>query len=284
MSDSQIKQIAGRAGRYGLHGEPGGFATTLHPNDLPILRKALNAPTQPLDRAYVQETMYTTAQIVHCLPLHAPTLTIREAYSYVSRLVWPYHFRLAHGVDDMCEFIDTMAGSLTLEDKSLLMSGPVPWRDAEAMATVAEFYRQYCTQTRVRLIECLKKGALLSYLEDVESCMKTQSPSSSHQKLNALEGLHKVLVFYMWMHMRSPVGWHDHDEVSDLKARTERALDWCLQGISWHNKQRHLPDIAVLRRKKEDQQIAFIDQEFIRKRAETRRNQKRAGSKIRSGR
>jgi ATP-dependent RNA helicase SUPV3L1/SUV3 len=183
----------------------------------------------------------------------------------------------------MCEFIDTRAGTLTLEDKMLLMMGPVPWRDAEAVTTIAEFYRQYCTQMRVRLVECLKKGPHLSNLEDVEACMKTQPQKSSHQMLNALEGLHKVLVFYLWMHMRSPVGWHDHVEVSDLKTRTERALDWCLQGISWHSKQSHLPDIVALRRKKEYERIAFIDQEFIRKRTETRRNQKRVGGKTRSG-
>lgn len=54
ISDSQIKQIAGRAGRYDSNasGErSGGLATTLHPGDLHILEEALASPLKPITHA-----------------------------------------------------------------------------------------------------------------------------------------------------------------------------------------------------------------------------------------
>ena len=282
LSTSQIKQIAGRAGRYGL-GEPGGFTTTLYPDDLPILRKALTTAAEPLDRAFVHGRDSSAEEIARCLPFNSPSLSTLQVLQYVSRLDWPYRFEIGRAASEMCEFVDTRAGSLTLEDKTLLMVGPVPWRDQMVVEVVAQFYVQYRMQMRVNLIECLR-GTLLGHLEDVEKEMKRGPPRSSQQMLNGLESLHKALVLYMWMHMRSPVAWCDHVEVSDLKARTERALDWSLQGISWRRKQRDLPDIVALRRKKKEERIAFVDSEFIRKRAETRRNSKRlAGGAPRTG-
>jgi len=76
--------------------------------------------------------------------------------------------------------------------------------------------------------------------------------------------LHKLLVLYMWMQQRSPVVWSDHAAVSDLKERTEKALDWSLQGISRSSRLRLLPDIATLRRRKDHDQIAYVDKRHVR--------------------
>lgn len=49
LSVPQIKQIAGRAGRYGLHAKDSvGICTTLYDEDLPILRESLLVPPEPL--------------------------------------------------------------------------------------------------------------------------------------------------------------------------------------------------------------------------------------------
>ncbi|KDN47955.1 hypothetical protein K437DRAFT_290460, partial [Tilletiaria anomala UBC 951] len=59
LSCSQIKQIAGRAGRYGTSSDPsetGGSATTLHVDDLEVLQQAIDAPIVPVDQAAIQPT------------------------------------------------------------------------------------------------------------------------------------------------------------------------------------------------------------------------------------
>jgi hypothetical protein len=99
LSDYQIKQIAGRAGRYGLHGDddPGGFTTTLHQNDIPVLRKAMAAPTKPLSQAYINATIDASKCIIDCLSPGSPSIVLIETYNFVSRLRWPYQFRVVQG-------------------------------------------------------------------------------------------------------------------------------------------------------------------------------------------
>jgi ATP-dependent RNA helicase SUPV3L1/SUV3 len=155
---------------------------------------------------------------------------------------------------------------------------PIPWNDAAALDIVVMFYRQYRNQSRVDLVECLRASPL-GHLEDVEMCMKDGPPRSSHRTLGQLESLHKLLVLYMWMQQRVPVAWCDHVEVIDLKERTERALDWSLQGISWGTQSRRLPDLLALRQRNMDQRISYIDQHHLLKLKEAKRNGFRAAVK-----
>ncbi|KAG1774782.1 mitochondrial degradasome RNA helicase subunit C terminal-domain-containing protein [Suillus placidus] len=52
------------------------------------------------------------------------------------------------------------------------------------------------------------------------------------QGLVNLEGLHKLLVLYLWLSYRLPVAFYQSEEAYALKERTEKALDWCLQNVS----------------------------------------------------
>jgi ATP-dependent RNA helicase SUPV3L1/SUV3 len=273
LSDSQIKQIAGRAGRYGLLGsdEPGGFVTTIHSPDLPILRKAVAAPIKPISNAYLSRPMGGVTDIFSSLPLDSSSLVLHDTYTYVSRMRWPFQFQTNPLTDQMCTFIDTRAGELTLEDKTLLMMAPVPWREADALDVIAQFLHQYRNHMRVHLVECLGDGPL-NCLEEVEMSMGHGPPMSSQPTLSALEILHKLLIVYLWMQLRSPVAWCDHVEVNDLKERTERALDWCLQGISWGKQSRQLPDITTLRRKRQANSIVYLGKREIGERREAKWN------------
>jgi len=276
LSDSQIKQIAGRAGRYGMHddNEAAGFVTTLRKNDLPILRRAIAAPVKPIRCAYTNALGDSSKNAFDCLPLGSPISVLVETTSYVSRTRWPYQHQFFPRAADICDFIDTRAGDLTLEDKIMLIVAPVSWRDRPFLDVLARFCHNHHNNLQVNLIQCLQEGdGPLYHLEEVEASMKHGPPQSSQQALNQLECLHKLLVFYMWMHLRLPVTWCDHNDANDLKERTERALDWCLQRISWGRQSRHLPDITALRRKAGDDRIAYANQQQMRKRRELRRDE-----------
>jgi ATP-dependent RNA helicase SUPV3L1/SUV3 len=271
LSDSQIKQIAGRAGRFGIHGadEPVGFVATLHQNDLPVLRKALAAPIKPISCAYINASIEIGGRIVDSLPFRSPFLVLLETYKYISRTRWPFQFQNTSSARVMCDFIDTMARDLTLEDKIQLMMAPISWRDPLCLDILARFCRQYCNQMQVNLVECLRDGKELDCLDAVEMSMEHGSLHSSPTALSELEGLHKTLILYMWMHMRSPVSWSDQVEANNLKERTERALDWSLKAISWG---RASDRPTTLGRKKIEEGIAYLNQREALKNKDMKRD------------
>lgn len=271
LSNSQIKQIAGRAGRYGLHGEPGGYCTTLHSSDIPVLRKALEAVIPPLQHAYLQQTTSSMNRVTSNLPPNATTLTMLEVYTHITKMRWPYQISSSNHIQEMSEFIDTRAGDLTLTDKSQLMMSPISWRDTGFVDVVATMYRQHRNEMSVNLREC--GGDIYAQLEDVELQMqKSKQPRSGQNILVGLETLHKIVVFYMWMHLRTPVAWPDHELATSLKRRTEAALDWAIQGLSTSSRLRATSNLTGLRRAKERDQIEYKDSFAMR---ELRHEQKR---------
>lgn len=109
LSGSQIKQIAGRAGRYGTGApgeEAGGEVTTMEEVDLPILRKALAAPLVPIERAVLGPTSDSVAALSTLMAVPRPGTFPNQLYSgirpdeagredsqvykaYVSATQWP---------------------------------------------------------------------------------------------------------------------------------------------------------------------------------------------------
>lgn len=243
--------------------------TTVNPNDLPILREALASPVKPLSVAYFSE-MRNAHNIVNHLPLSASSRALHETYHYVSHMKWPFDFPMPPRMDEVCDFIDTTIGDLTLEDKILLSMAPVPWRDESDLITVLLFFRQYRNHMRVDLIDCLQAGGTLAALDQAQS---TRGPPGASTVLRLLESLHRLLILYMWMHQRSPVAWCDYVEVHDLKERTERTMDECLQRISWGRGSRQLADITMLRQRREGERIAYMGRRDI----ETLQNARRQG-------
>lgn len=271
LSNSQIKQIAGRAGRYGLHGEPGGYCTTLHPNDIPILRNALDAVIPPLEHAYLQHSMEYLKSITSNLPPDSTTLTMLEVFTHVSKIRWPYQFSIPNHIHEMSEFIDTRARNLTLLDKSQLMTSPIAWRDARFIDVVTVMLRQYQNEMNVDLRECLG-DEIYDKLEKVELQMaNNERPRSDQDILMGLETLHKLVVLYMWMHLRSPVAWPDHELASSLKRRTEVALDWSLQS-SESRRLQTTSNLTSIRLANQRDKIEYIDSQALR---ELRHEQKR---------
>lgn len=255
LSTSQTKQIAGRAGRYGLHSEAGGFATTLHANDLPILRKAMDTSIPALTNAYQHQTLERSRAISQALPANASMMTLNEVYTHVAKMRWPYHMQRLDRAELVCDFIDDKLSSLPLADKYLIMQAPIAWREAASLDIFAEFMRQYCNDFQVNLIQCLSSGPL-SHLEDVESSMASDSPHKSPDALNVLEGMHKLTVLYMWMNMRLPLAWPHRSEAEDLKERIERALDWLLERLSL-GKRTSSSDMALWAQQKEENKVIY---------------------------
>ncbi|KAF7441248.1 RNA helicase [Pleurotus ostreatus] len=236
LSLSQTKQIAGRAGRYGAHkdgDENVGLVATVREQDMPFLRRAIAAPFEPLKAARQNPTLASWQEAATALPPGASFRTMIDVHRFCARTNPIFEFCEINNIDTISEFVDTYASDFTTAEKFTIVMAPIPWRDRRLIEVIGDFMTKYREKFQVDLVSCLEETMYIKALRETEVKMtEGGQPKSNVQALDVLETLHKILVLYMWMSMRHPVAWSSHDDVSKLKARTEVALEWSLEGLT----------------------------------------------------
>ena len=238
LSVSSVKQISGRAGRYGLHdgGDPGGTCTTLHASDHPYLLKCLATPFAPLEFIRIGATEESVARAVTILPPKASLSTMIEAHSYIGRI--PTFMRYVTPNDlEVFNYVDLYWADMNIDDRMMLLYAPVPWRDKATTAAIVRFLDMHRTSMTVDFMKAIKEFDFLSTMLVVEKDMADEkTPHSDIHTMLLLESFHKVIVFYIWMTFRSPVVYSEFLMVADLKIRLEKVLNWSLEGLSKNQK------------------------------------------------
>lgn len=243
MSTSQIKQIGGRAGRYGLHGDSsdGGIVTTLYPKDLPAVKAAMNSDLPPIPGAVLPFNFNTYNSVQQATLVDEPRFTnVLETVSLFSRTRRPYIHGEKSQDRGIAELLNTACNHFTMEDTMTWFLSPVSWRDDVAKAVATRFLRDHQMRLRVNLTKALRQEKLLEVLETTCSAMKAQTKvSDPRTTLMALETLHKSVILYMWMGQRMPVVFADLEEALELKGKAEQAMEFVLQvmtkGVSVKN-------------------------------------------------
>ncbi|KAJ7490041.1 P-loop containing nucleoside triphosphate hydrolase protein [Mycena galericulata] len=244
LSVSQMKQIAGRAGRFGMQGtdeKPGGFVTTLKAQDLPFLRETLTKPVAPLAHARLAPDRTRFRDLAALLPPNAGTETILLSSVHAGNIPMCYRHAFVNHLTQICEHIDE-TGQFTLADRYLLTQAPFPWRNPLALGAVTEYLAAYHESMRVDVLETVRKLSLLEMLEDAEQAMGSPDGRTADgrlfnaaKQLQNLEIFHKILVVYIWLGFRNPVSYAAHKDAMDLKGRLERVLHWCLEEVTRHH-------------------------------------------------
>ncbi|KAI1791582.1 P-loop containing nucleoside triphosphate hydrolase protein [Ganoderma leucocontextum] len=234
LSASQIKQIAGRAGRFGVHGsDTTGVVTTLDPGDLDFVREALATPFDPLHTARLNMNFESYRKIVEALPWESSNMTVAEVYHYVSRMSPLFEFQSIHELEQSFEFIDEFSDCLTLRTRLLTTNSPCPWRDDFAVNGARSMMEIYRDKLRVPIEEALHRAQLLKNLNSALVLMESNGPMPVQkevvQVLGKLETVHKVIVLYLWFSYRHPVAFPDQEKGFHLRHITELAMDWCLE-------------------------------------------------------
>ena len=233
LSTSQIKQIGGRAGRYGLHGasSDGGIVTTLYPEDLPAVKAAMDSNIPPIPGAVLPLNVNAYFTVQQATLADKPQFThVVETMSLFSRTRHPY----IHGENkehrEVAEFLNTAFSHFTMDDAMIWFHSPVSWRDDVAKAVATRFLKDHQMRLRVKLTEALRQEKLLQNLEATYLAMEAQKKvSDPRATLMALETLHKSIILYMWMGQRMPVVFADLEEASELKEKAEKAMEFVLQ-------------------------------------------------------
>lgn len=232
LSISQAKQIAGRAGRYGLHGDAlGGVVTTLVDEDLPILRETLSKPVPLIKYARISPTKETTSLVRQALPANATSVTCLEVFKYAAKLHPAFKLQdLTKNLDAM-ERMDRATQNLPMRDLAVLQLAPIAWSDEICVTAVGQFLRMFNHDMSVKLRVALKTSGLLAVLADVQKIYDSKKKPTDGN-LAALESLHKTLIVYIWLGYRNPIVFADLQEANALKEKTKELMDWCLKQLT----------------------------------------------------
>ncbi|KAI0314898.1 P-loop containing nucleoside triphosphate hydrolase protein [Amylostereum chailletii] len=234
LAPSQIKQIAGRAGRYGLHGkdEAGGVATTLYPSDLPVLAEALAAPFTPLRYAQVGFVLGNTfSDIMAALPPNSDAITASDALFYVSSLPPMVAMApLTPGERMTTAFLDSRVKDHTYDERGLFLQVPIQYRDPPSREVIGDFVDAYARKKKVDPRKLLAKHGMLQTLNAVLEAREAQVPPQNPDvDLQVLESMHKTLVSYCWLFQHHSVAFYAYDQATALMKASEQAMDWCLR-------------------------------------------------------
>lgn len=233
LSLSALKQIAGRAGRFGLHADAdaGGEVTTLWPQDLPVVEKALQATPQPLQYARVYPTQEQFEQVVQALPLGTPLSTAQMVFEYVSRMHPSFEPQSMRAIAQAFDNIDRLAGQLTLGDRQLLRLAPVQWRDENMVEIVVQLLRMYTRSLAVDYRQLFRMTGVQDQIEEIEVAREAGGLPPA-DGLSNLETIHKLIIVYLWLSYRNPVAFSQRPQMMMVKAKVEKLMEWCLESSS----------------------------------------------------
>ncbi|KAJ7980004.1 ATP-dependent RNA helicase mitochondrial-like [Quillaja saponaria] len=193
LTVSEIKQIAGRAGRYNSN-FPIGEVTCLHEDDLPLLHSSLKSPSPTLERAGL-----------------FPPFDLMYMYS---RLHTKSGF---HQILKVAAVIDEFP--LGLHEKYLFCISPAQMDDEILSQGLIQFAENYSKKGLVRLREIFTPGTL-------------QVPKTA-AGLQELESIHKVLDLYVWLSFRLEDSFPDQELAASQKAICNMLIEEFLEGQGW---------------------------------------------------
>jgi hypothetical protein len=207
LNAAEVQQIAGRAGRFGLHAE--GRVTALDRDDLPHLRRMLAEP-QPMMCAAL--TIAPSPWHVDALAQLLGTRQIAPILSYfATRIAAKSSLFATAGLEDpigLARVVDRLAGKLSLADKFTFSCAPIA-HDKDNELTYFEACLVAFAKGRTlglpRLPAWLHDGEF-GFLEDAEFLSKDVS-------------------LYAWLSYKFPQVYPDGEAVPQLRAQLSRYIE-----------------------------------------------------------
>jgi ATP-dependent RNA helicase SUPV3L1/SUV3 len=276
LTYSELKQIAGRAGRYKTASQaildgvtPGsdgsilipddaqapqkqeqavGLVTTLDDIDLPIVHRALNNEVEPLTSAGIIPPANVIQQFASYFPAETPLSWLLLRLNEIS---------LMNPRFELCKYNDQLSiadiiqdEQLTLADRLTFIAAPSSLKDKGMTAAVKMFAKAVAEQT---------SGELLNFKEiDLEAL---DEPDGDPYSLTRLEALHKVLTLYLWLSYRFAGVFKTQKLAFHVKGLVEVKIDKALDSIEYHTQTQE-----AIKRLKQKAALEDLKRENLRQR------------------
>lgn len=243
LSLSQIKQIGGRAGRFGETSDAEqGIVTCMSESNMPILKRAFQKQTPMLTKAIMPFTVETFLRMAEILP---PNYGLTDLYNLLylgGNFGDLYAQPMIQQVRSGMEIIDHVGSDLRLAEKVLFAHCPVTWRMDEEVSVMSKFMESFMDGGIVDLQRCLEHTSLLDSSRRINDARlrRAENPTQdiridrslrTKESLQVLETLHKVVLSYIWLSFRIPVSFAQQQLAVELKEQTEACIEFVLEGI-----------------------------------------------------
>uniref|UniRef100_A0A453LSI0 Helicase C-terminal domain-containing protein n=3 Tax=Aegilops tauschii subsp. strangulata TaxID=200361 RepID=A0A453LSI0_AEGTS len=211
----EIKQIAGRAGRYGSK-FPVGEVTCLDAEDLPLLHSSLKSPSPIIERAGLFPTfdLLSVYSRLHGTDFLHPIL---ERFLDKAKLSPDYFIADCEDMLKVAAIVDELP--LALHDKYVFCQSPVDVRDDISTQGLTQFAENYAKKGTVRLKEIFTPGTL--------------RVPTTHNQLQELESVHKVLELYVWLSYRFDDSFPDRELAASQKSICSMLIEEYLERSGW---------------------------------------------------
>ncbi|KAF9956086.1 RNA helicase [Modicella reniformis] len=183
LSLTQLKQIAGRAGRFGTEYAVG-QATTLVQADISILKRAMAIGMIEIKRAAIQPTSDMLVQFAVHLP-NAPFSYVLEIFDKMSRnstLFFPGQIR---AMVDVAKILDKV--EMSIQERITFISAPINLRDDHVVTEAKK----------------MAKAVSIGKHAPIDDFVKLPEDSQQLDKrLQFLESSHRTIMLYLWLSQR----------------------------------------------------------------------------------
>lgn len=211
----EIKQIAGRAGRFGSK-FPDGEVTCMNVKDLPLLHSSLKSLSPVLERA----GLFPTFDLLFMHSRFHPTKSLYQMLEHFvdnAKLSSNYFIADCEEMLKVAAIVDELP--LGLHDKYLFVISPVDMNNDISSQGLIQFAQTYAKKGIVRLREIFTPGTL-------------QVPKS-HSALKELESIYQVLDLYVWLSFRLEDSFLDRELALSQRAICSMLIEGFLERGGW---------------------------------------------------
>ena len=204
----QIKQIAGRAGRFRVAGaeespgDVGGSTTTIRSQDLPVLIEGLAAENPPLEQAMLWPPWRVFEKFSQEFPDGTPLATMVSQFADLGATTGHYRVLESETQIILAQAIEDIGG-IDLESRYSITLAPIATRNQDE---VDLFIRLATVLARAKpvTVESPTLKIPLWFIDKVPGDLKVGNGKWTAVKLHTLEMIHKLIMIYCWL---SYLGW-----------------------------------------------------------------------------
>ncbi|XP_062852405.1 ATP-dependent RNA helicase SUPV3L1, mitochondrial [Trichomycterus rosablanca] len=216
ISTSQALQISGRAGRFSSMFKEG-VVTTMHRDDLPVLKEILNRPVDPVETA----GLHPTAEQIEMFAYHLPEASLSNLIDIFVSLSQVDGLYFVCNIDDFKFLADMIQHiPLNLRARYVFCTAPINKKQPFVCTSFLKFARQFSRD------EPLTFGWVCRHVS------WPLLPPKNIKDLVHLEAVHDVLDLYLWLSYRFMDMFPDANLIRDIQQELDGIIQVGVRNIT----------------------------------------------------